>query len=122
MNRHRMLIVTALLSNLLLQLHLADDILISGPRGLTNLTGIAVFLVYLIGTLLLDERRSGYLIMFFGGIIAAGMPVLHMYYGIGPKRGLFFIWGLLALGTLGVFSAILAAQEFWRVQRGPKRQ
>jgi multidrug efflux pump subunit AcrB len=117
MNRNAMLVITALLSNLLLQLHLADDILISGPRGLTNLTAIAVFLVYLIGTLLLNRRRSGFVIMFLGGIIAAGMPVLHMYYGIGPKRGLFFIWGLLALGTLGVFSAILAVQEFRSLRR-----
>ena len=117
MNRKVMLIITSLLSNLLLTFHMADDILISGPRGLTNLTAILVMLIYLIGTLLLNERRSGYVIMFFGGIIAAGMPVLHFWYGIGKLRGFFFVWGLLSLGVLGVFSAILAAEGFWRLQR-----
>lgn len=101
---------------------MADDILISGPRGLGNLTAILIFLVYLIGTLLLTERRLGYVIMFLGGLTAAGMPVLHMWgNGIGKMRGFFFIWGLLALGTLGLFSAILAAEGFWRLQwRRPK--
>jgi hypothetical protein len=117
MNHRLILIITSLLSNLLLTFHMADDILIGGPRGLTNLTAILIMLIYLIGTLLLNERRSGYVIMFLGGIIAAGMPVIHMWYGIGKARGFFFVWGLLALGVLGVFSAILAAEGFWRLRR-----
>lgn len=117
MNRNVMLTITSLLSNLFLTLHMADDILLSGPRGLTNFTAIFVMLVYLIGTLLLNGRRSGYIIMFLGGLIAVGMPGIHMWYGIGPKRGLFFIWGLLMLGVLGLFSMILAANEFRSLQR-----
>jgi len=113
-----MLIITSLLSNLLLTFHMADDILVSGPRGLTNFTAIAVMLVYLIGTLLLNERRSGYIIMFLGGLIAVGMPAIHLWYGIGPKRGFFFVWGLLMLGVVGLFSMILAADGFRRLRSG----
>ena len=120
MKRNNLLIITSLLSNLLLTFHLADAILHGDPRGLTNFTAIFIFLVYLIGTLLLNERRTGYIIMFLGGIIAVGMPFIHMWYGIGKTRGFFFIWGLLALGTLGLFSAILAAEGFWRLRRQPK--
>lgn len=120
MNRNLMLTITSLLSILLLTMHEADDILNGGPRGLTNLTAILIFLIYLIGTLLLNGRRSGNIIMFLGGIIAAAMPVIHMWYGIGKARGLLFIWGLLALGVLGVFSAILAAQEMMRPRSEPE--
>ncbi len=59
--------------------------------------------------------------MILGGITAAGMPVIHMWNGIGKARGFFFVWGLLALGVLGMFSIILAAEGFWRLQwRRPK--
>ena len=118
MKRNLMLTITSLLSILLLTFHLTDDILIAGPRGLSNLIGILILLVYLIGTLLLAERRSGYVIMILCGITAAGMPVLHMWNGIGKARGFFFVWGLLALGVLGLFLVILAARGLWNFKRG----
>jgi hypothetical protein len=117
MSHKRMLIIGSLSSILLLTFHMADDILVAGPRGLTNLTVIAVLVIYLIGTLLLSERRSGYVIMILCGLTALGMPVLHMWYGIGKARGFFFIWGLLALGIIGVFTVILAARELWSFKR-----
>jgi hypothetical protein len=117
MKRNLMLTIMSLLSILLLTFHMADDILIAGPRGLTNLTVIVVLVIYMIGTILLAERRSGYVIMILCGLTALGMPVLHMWYGIGKARGFFFIWGLLALGVIGAFTTILAARELWRFKR-----
>jgi hypothetical protein len=117
MKRSTMLTITSLLSILLLIFHLADDILISGPRGLTNMTGVLVFIIYLVGTLLLSGRRSGLIIMLVGGAIALGMPALHFWYGIGKARGLVFVSGLLALGMLGAFAIILASLELRNFKR-----
>jgi len=118
MKRNLMLTITSLLSIILLTFHLADDILLNGPRGLGNFIGILILLIYLIGTLLLAERRSGYVVMILGGIVAVGMPVIHMMgNGIGKARGLFFIFGLLALGVLGLFNVLLAAQGLWSSKR-----
>lgn len=108
-----MLTVTSLLSILLLSLHIAEDIVLGfAPGGLTNLFGIAVLVVYLSGTLLLSDRRSGLVIVLLGSLIAAGMPVLHMMgAGVGVKRSagaFFFIWTLYALGVIGVFGVILS--------------
>jgi hypothetical protein len=57
--------------------------------------------------------------MLLGGIFAAGMPVLHL---TGPglsvaARAFFFLWTLLALGVIGMFSVILAARELWTFKR-----
>ena len=108
-----MLTVTSLLSILLLSLHIAEDIVLGfAPGGLTNLIGIAILVVYLCGTLLLSDRRSGLVIVLLGSIIAAGMPVLHMSgAGVGVKRStgaFFFIWTLYALGVTGAFGFILS--------------
>src|SRR4051812_43928519 len=74
-----MLTVTSLLSILLLSLHIAGDIALGfAAGGLANLFGIATLVVYLCGTLLLSDRRSGLVIVLLGSIIAAGMPVIHM--------------------------------------------
>lgn len=119
MGNKQMLKIASLLAIVLLTFHMADDILISGPRGFTNLTAIAILAVYLVGTLLLSERRSGYVIMLLGGIIALGMPVLHFWYGIGKARGFVFVAGLLALGIIGIFNVILAVLELRGVRRTP---
>jgi hypothetical protein len=109
-----MLTVTSLISILLLSLHIAEDIVLGfASGGLTNLAGIAILVVYLCGTLLLSDRRTGRIIVLLGSIIAAGMPVLHMMgAGVGVKRSagaFFFIWTLYALGVTGTFGVILSA-------------
>jgi hypothetical protein len=121
-----MLTVTSLLSILLLSLHIAEDIVLGfAPGGLTNLIGIAILVVYLCGTLLLSDRRSGLVIVLLGSIIAAGMPVLHMNgAGVGVKRStgaFFFIWTLYALGITGAFGFILSlrALRSWRAAQTP---
>jgi len=110
-----LLTVTSLLSILLLSLHITEDIVLGfAGGGLENLLGIAILVVYLCGTLLLSDRRSGLVIVLLGSIIAAGMPVIHMSgAGVGVKRSAgayFFIWTLYALGVTGTFGVILSAR------------
>ena len=117
------LVVTSLLSILLLTLHVTDDIV----RGISNAepsnTALIVLVIFLYGTLMLAERRSGYIIMLLVGFFAAGMPVIHMrgahYSEIARSTGgFFFVWTLWALGGLGGFTFILSARELWRLRRG----
>src|SRR5689334_3236036 len=57
------LTITSLLLILLLTFHLADDIVRGYEKGgLSNLTAVPIVVVWLYATLLLAERRSGYII------------------------------------------------------------
>lgn len=110
-----MLTVTSLLSILLLSLHIAEDIALGfSGGGLENLVGIAILVVYLCGTLLLSDRRTGLVIILLGSLIAAAIPVIHMTgAGVGVKRSagaFFFIWTLYALGVTGTFGVILSVR------------
>ena len=114
-----MLTITSLLSILLLTLHLTDDVV----RGISkaepsNFNAVLIFVVLLYGTLVLAKRRSGYVIMLLGGLIAAGMPAIHMRGAryaehAASSGGFFFVWTLFALGVTGIFSMILSAQGLW---------
>jgi membrane-bound ClpP family serine protease len=115
------LTVTSLLSILLLSLHIAEDIVLGfAPGGLVNLAAIAVLVVYLCGTLLLSDRRSGLIIVLLGSLLALSMPIMHMRgAGVGVKRSagaFFFIWTLYALGVTGTFGMILSARELWKTR------
>ena len=126
MNHKATLTITSLLSILLVSLHVTDDIVrgISRPDA-DNLGAIAIFVVWLFGPLVLAERRSGYVIMLLGGLIAALMPVLHMRGARYPTiaasdGGFFFVWTLIACGVIGTFSAILSARALWVSVRGDR--
>lgn len=118
-----MLRIVSLLSLLLLTFHLADDI-VRGfePGGLNNLVVmVLVSIVWLVGALMLSERRSGHIIMLLLGLLAMFVPYVHMKgKGVGVASRLagtsghfFFVWTLLAIGVLGLFSAILSARGLW---------
>ena len=118
-----MLTVASLLLILFLTFHLADDIVFRfEPGGLSNLVWLVLIsVVWLYGTLVLAERRSGYIIMLLGSLLAMFVPYIHMKgKGVGAASRLagssghfFFVWTLLAIGVLGLFSAILSARELW---------
>jgi len=111
-----MLSIASLLSVLFLTFHLADDI-VHGfePGGLSNLVGgVLISVVWLYATLVLAERRSGYIIMLLGSLFSLVVPIVHMKgRGVGVTSRLlnsgghlFFVWTLIAIGVLGLFSAI----------------
>src|SRR4051812_41295701 len=76
------LTVASLLSIVLLPLHVGGDVargFDAGGPGL--LIVVPILLVVACGALLLAERRSGHVIMFLGGLMALGMPVIHRNNG-----------------------------------------
>jgi hypothetical protein len=120
------LTITALLSILLLTLHITDDIVRGISKAEPSNTALVVLVFFLYGTLVLTERRSGYVIMLLVGLFAAGMPVIHMrgaHYGEIARSagGFFFVWTLWALGGLGGLTSILSARGLWSLRRGRAR-
>jgi hypothetical protein len=122
MKHNTMLTVASLLSILFLTLHITDDIVRGISKAESSNIALLVLAVFLYGTLVLAERRSGHVIMLLIGFLAAAMPVMHMrgahYEEIAKSPGgFFFVWTLWALGGLGGVTAMLAAQGLWDLRR-----
>ena len=126
MKRSVMLTIASLLSILLLLLHLTDDIIRGiSPAGPWTLIVVPAAAILLYGTLLLTERRSGYIITLIVGIAAVSMPVMHLRgagtFNIVKPGSFFFLFTLFALGVLGGFCMILSARGLWSPQWGQSR-
>ena len=121
-----MLPIASLLSILLLTLHISDDIVRGISKAESSNTALVVLVVFLYGTLVLAERRWGHVIMFLVGLLAAGIPVIHMRGAHYPEiaaspGGFFFVWTLWALGALGGVTMILSVRGLWSLRRGGTR-
>ena len=117
------LLIASLLSILLLTLHVTDDIVRGISKAESSNTALVVLVVLLYGTLVLAERRLGHVIMFLVGLLAAGIPVIHMRGAHYPEiaaspGGFFFVWTLWALGALGGVTMILSVRGLWSLRRG----
>jgi hypothetical protein len=119
MKTKTLLIITSMLSILLSTFHLAHDMVYGWEPGTwRNLWALPIFVAWLYGTLVLRERLAGYIIMLIGGLLALGLPVIHMSgKGIGVASRVassnghfFFVWTLIMLGVLGSFSLVLAVR------------
>ena len=123
MNKILLLTVAALLSIVLLVLHVVDDIVRGfDSAGLQNMIGIVVVAGLLYGTLVLRERLAGIVMMLVVSIFAAGMPVIHLRSArineiAQSSGGFFFITTLWVLGVVGIFGIILAIQLIWERRR-----
>jgi len=125
MKENVLLTSASLLSILLVTLHLTSDTVHAqvgtGEAGGSTLIAVPILVVWLYGTLLLGERRSGYIIMLVGSIIAIAIPVVHVMGAGGVFRGqiarsspaFLFVWTLHALTVTGMFSLILAVRGLW---------
>jgi biotin transporter BioY len=127
MKHNVLLTIASLLSILLLTLHVTDDIVRGISKAEPSNIALLVLAVLLYGTLVLNERRLGHVIMLLVGLFAAGMPVIHMreaHYGEIAKStgGFFFVWTLWALGGLGGFTFILSARGLWNLRRSRRAQ
>ena len=128
MKHNILLIIASGLSILLATFHLTDDI-VRGmePGKLLDLIAVPILVVWLYGTLVLAEKRSGYVIILLGSLLALVVPVVHMMgKGVGvsgniPKSSgaFFFIWTLIALGVTALFSVVLSVRALWQL---PRRQ
>jgi hypothetical protein len=133
MKHNLMLTITSLLSILFMTLHLTSDTLHARAgtpeAGGSTLVAVPVLVVWLYGTLVLAERRSGYIIMLVGSLLALGMPIIHVMGAGGVFRGeiakgsgaFLFVWTLHALGVTGMFSLILSVRGLWSLQWGQSR-
>ena len=128
MNHSLMLTIASLLSILFFTFHLADDIVRGFEKGgVSNLTAVPIFVVWLYGAVVLAGRRSGYVITLLASLLALAVPLLHMKgAGVGgdiakSSGGFFFIWTIIALGVTALFSVILSARGLWGLRRGQSR-
>ena len=116
MTNNLMLRNTSLFLQLLLTLHVVDDIVHGfDSAGLVNMIGIVVEGLLLYGTLVLYERLSGHVVMLFVALFSVLMPVVHLRSArineiAQASGGFFFIWTLWALGGIGIFGIIVAIQ------------
>ncbi len=125
--KHRLtLAITSLLSILFFSLHWADDVVRGIDRGgVSAFWGLLILAVWLYGTLVLAERRSGLVIVLIASILGAGVPVLHMRGAglaggrIAGSGGVFFwVFTLIALGVTSTFAAMLSARGLWSLLSG----
>jgi hypothetical protein len=127
MKQSVMLTITSLLTLLFLSFHHADDVVRGfAPGKFSNLIPIVFMVIWLYGSkLVLDERRSGYILILVLSLLASGIPVIHMQ-GAGVAGGriahshaaFFFVWTLIMIGATSLFSVVLAAGELWSLRRG----
>ena len=119
-------VITSLLTVLFLTFHLSDDIARGFENGgLSNLIAVPILVVWLCGTLLLAERRAGYVIILLGSLLGTAVPVVHFMGRRGVAGGrvanssgaFFFVWTLLALGVTALFSLVLSLRGLWRMRR-----
>jgi hypothetical protein len=127
MKQSVLLTILSVLTVLFLTLHLADDIVRGFEKGgLLNLLALPIAVLWLYGTLVLAERRSGYVIILLGSLLGAYVPYIHFKSAVGVAGGrvantsgaFFFVWTLLALGVCAIFSCILSARGLWKLRRG----
>src|SRR3954464_8593157 len=105
MKQSVLLTIASVLTVLLLTLHLADDIVrgfeMGGP---SNLLAVPIAVPLLYGTLVLAERRAGYIIILLGSLLGAFVPYIHFKSAVGVAGGrianssgaFFFVWTLFA--------------------------
>ena len=117
------LTIASLLSIILLPFHVGGDVALGLDKGGSGLVFVVVPILLLVacGALLLADRISGHVIMFFGGLVALGMPIIHRNNGFTPTvaqapGGVFFIWTLVALGVTGGLAMILSARGLWNLR------
>ena len=117
-----MLTITSLLSILLFTFHITGDIVRGFEKGdLSNFGAVPIAALWLYAAVVLAGRRSGYIIVLLYSLLSVGVPYLHMRgKGVGIASGIatssggfFFIWTLIAIGVLGLFSLVLSVHGLW---------
>ena len=122
MKLSRILTITSLLLIALAIAHLAQDITFGyEPGSINNLLIVPIAVVWLYGTVMLAERRSGYIINLLLSLFSLVVPLVHAQgkgFGLASRMAhttghFFFVYSLLLIGVLGVFSAILSVHGLW---------
>lgn len=118
-----MLSVTSLLALLLTIFHLTDDTLLQVDGSVKYPVPVIVFAVWLYGALKLSDKVSGYIIMLLGGLIAAGMIVVHSRTGVVHKTGgFFFVSTMFTMSALGLFTVVVSGTALWQTFRSRRSE
>ena len=108
------LTVASLLTLVFMTFHMTQDVIRQAEGANTYPIPVVVFALWLYGILMLSDRVWGYVIMLFGGLIGAGMIIVHSKgLVVGKSGGFFFVWTLFALSTTGWVTMILSARGLW---------
>jgi len=118
-------VISSLLTMLFGTFHLTDDMIRGfSPGGLSNVFVVLVVTIWLYATLLLAERRSGYVIILVMSLLSSLIPVIHMTGKRGITAGIplstgafFFVWTLIALGVTAALSVVLTVRGLRSLQR-----
>ena len=122
MKRDLTLPVTSLLTLLFMTFHMTHDVIRQVEGSVKYPIPVIIFAVWLYAILMLSDRVAGYIIMFLGGLIGAGMIVAHSRgFVVGNSASFFFIWTLFALGATGWVTMILSARALWSAYRARRR-
>ncbi|PYS23062.1 MAG: hypothetical protein DMF72_10785 [Acidobacteria bacterium] len=122
MKPNQMLTITSLLLIALAIAHLAQDVAYGyEPGNINNLLVVPIAVVWLYGTLMLAGRRTGYIITLLFSLFSLVVPLVHAQgkgFGVASRMAhttghFFFVYSLLLIGILGVFSAILCVRGLW---------
>jgi len=131
MNLSRMSTITSLLLIGLALAHLAQDIVYGyEPGTVNNLLVVPIAVVWLYGTVMFAGRRSGYIITLLFSLFSLVVPLVHAQgkgFGLASRMAytgghFFFVFSLLAIGVLGVFSAILSVHGLWSLPWRRKKE
>src|SRR5690242_2777680 len=126
MKQNVLLAITSLLTMLFLSFHHADDVVRGlAPGKFSNFIPIVFLAFWLYATLLvLEKRRSGYIIILVLSVLALGIPFIHMTRAglsggriAGSKAAWFFVWTIIMMGVTALFSVILAVRELRRASK-----
>jgi hypothetical protein len=122
MNPSRTLTIMSLSLITLVMAHLAQDVAYGyEPGNLSNLIAVPIAVVWLYGTLMLAGRRTGYIIILLFSLFSLVVPLVHSQgkgFGLASRMAytsghFFFVFSLLAIGVLGIFSVILCVRGLW---------
>ena len=122
MKRDLTLPTTSLLTLLFMTFHMTHDVIRQAEGSVKYPIPVVIFAVWLYGTLMLSDRVAGYIIMFVGGLIGAGMIVAHSRgFVVGNSAGFFFTWTLFAVSTTGWVTMFLSARALLMAYRARGR-
>ena len=109
------LVITSLLSVFFVSAHIAGDITFGFEKGGTsNLIVLPILAIWSYATLVLTERKWGFIIIIIGSLLGLAVPIVHMTgSGIGKeiadsRGGFLFVWTTITLGVTSIFSIMLS--------------
>jgi hypothetical protein len=128
MNKTRLLTTTALISIIMLPIHVVDDIVHGfDSANVSSVIAMAVLALLTYGTLVFRAKLLGYISTLLVSIFSVGMPLIHLRSArideiAHASGGFFFIWMLWALGVTGILGIILSAEGVWGLLRRKPRE